>query len=63
MEDTKSVTSSHSNHDNNQSIDWGSDKDQGETVSLGDEENLDCTIAEAAGFDQNTFIDEHYSVV
>ncbi|EPQ49995.1 hypothetical protein GLOTRDRAFT_134362 [Gloeophyllum trabeum ATCC 11539] len=50
-----------SNHDDNQSIDWGSDKDQGETVSLGDEEDLDRTIAEAAGFDQNAFIDEHYS--
>ncbi|EPQ49787.1 hypothetical protein GLOTRDRAFT_134611 [Gloeophyllum trabeum ATCC 11539] len=50
-----------SDHDDNQSIDWGSDKDQGETVSLGDKEDLDRTIAEAAGFDQNAFIDEHYS--
>ncbi|EPQ57798.1 hypothetical protein GLOTRDRAFT_126286 [Gloeophyllum trabeum ATCC 11539] len=33
----------------------------GETVSLGDEEDLDRTIAEAAGFDQKAFIDEHYS--
>ncbi|EPQ57797.1 hypothetical protein GLOTRDRAFT_126285 [Gloeophyllum trabeum ATCC 11539] len=61
MEDANSVTSSRADHDDNQSIDWGSDKDQGETVSLGDEEDLDRTIAEAAGFDQKAFIDEHYS--